>query len=123
MDLLGWGAIATIATVPLIVIGWFVTTSKKANKAQTSSGTATAGDVTASGGLAFGHYAQVNVHTSSDTSFASKSGRKKVTTFSSRRGCGQAEPLTTVAERTPPLRFADHLRDSDNPRVKLSHRP
>jgi hypothetical protein len=78
MDLLGWGAIATIATVPLIVIGWFVTTSKKANKARTSSGTATAGDVTASGGLAFGHYAQVNVHTSSDTSFASKSGRKRL---------------------------------------------
>ena len=78
MDLLGWGAIATIATVPLIVIGWFVTTSKKANKARTSSGTATAGDVTASGGLAFGHYAQVNVHTSSDTSFTSKSGRKRL---------------------------------------------
>jgi hypothetical protein len=62
----------------LIVIGWFVTTSKKANKARTSSGTATAGDVTASGGLAFGHYAQVNVHTSSDTSFASKLGRKRL---------------------------------------------
>ena len=40
MDILAWGAIATIATVPLIVIGWFVTTSKKANKARTSSGTA-----------------------------------------------------------------------------------
>src|SRR5215471_18650869 len=38
----------------------------------------------------------------------------------SRRGCGQAEPLTTVA--APPWLFADHPRDSDDPWVKLGQR-
>jgi hypothetical protein len=78
MDLLGWSAIATIVAVPLIVIGWFVTTSKTTNKARTSSGTATAGDVTARGGLAIGHNAQVVVHTPPDTSLLKLSTRKRL---------------------------------------------
>jgi hypothetical protein len=80
MDLSGWSAIATIAAVPLIVMGWFITTSKNsARTGRSSSGTTVAGDVNAQGGgLAIGPYAQVNVHTSLDSSIQPKSGPKRL---------------------------------------------
>lgn len=62
-DLETWASVATIAAVPIAILGWFISASNKTTAKARGSSTAIAGDVSAAeGSLAIGHGNHITIN-------------------------------------------------------------